>query len=615
MSKFSKKVVTSGTGVADTNEKVEKPYVRQTEDNKIFPEIQIKDITTLIDTNTKGMLDADTMVYQAASNAENKYILVEHKEDKSVVEELKGSREFKGQTKLISDVSWLGIQNAKRKIQELPLWTVDDFTITNKARLKKDSVKESMESAKVSIYKKLKKMRQQFGIENITLVMGSGDNFRHKLPLCKPYKGNRKQEDRPIILDELRKWVFDNLPSINAEPRADGENVEADDVVEYYGREGYVAYRKTGIFSYIVLASDKDAFGHAKLLINPDTHSGEGNPLRGKYKYPNAFLIEASDRSAGGVDLLIGSSKKEIKGFGLKWLIYQAILGEDSADNYSAIKHLGRKFNYGEVAAYEDLYALTTAKEVVQKAVDVIGGLLPYGVQYTTHDDIEMDVDTMSYCQTYFAVAYMLKSPTDKFTFYTLCDTLGVDTSAIVSNNLLSPPVSEFNKDNAENVVDGLKVVCDNLLPDLVGWKSKKKADKDEFIQTILDNVEAMKMVFPDFYHMVQNTKESPVVEDNRSVAEVLKDMKEYSDYKDGDLIEVIVDCGDVVWEDSYIDEHRWYNLRDTVVELSTGLYIKYARYSFTGDAGMGDMDLSYDINDFSIVRKESTMKEVIHYT
>jgi hypothetical protein len=508
------KVDSSGTTRSNSSydhveDKVKQPkkFIKQTEDNKIFPEIQVKDISKLIDGNTVGMLDADTMIYQAASNTENKYILVEHKDDSSVVVELKGSREFKGQTKLISEVSWLGVENAKRAIQKLPLWEVDDFTITNKAKLKYDSKEEAMRQAKISINTKLKNIRQQFGIENITLVIGEGDNFRHKLPLCKPYKGNRKDTARPIILKSLREWVLDNLSALEAQPRADGEAIEADDLVEYYGRDGYVSYRKTGIFSHVVLASDKDASGHAKLLINPDTHSGEGNPLRVKYKYPNAMLIEASDRSVGGVDLIVGSNKKEIKGYGLKWLIYQGILGEDSADNYSCIKHLGRKFNYGEVSAYEDLLPLTTATEVVQKAVDVLTGLLPYGVQYTTHDGIELDVDTMTYMNTYFTVAYMLKSAKDDMDFYKLCEVFKVDTSGAVGNNTLTPPVKTFINKDAEKVVDELKIMCDSILPDMTGYKSLTKPNLINLVEDIIGNSGKVNAKFEDFYKMTQQEK------------------------------------------------------------------------------------------------------------
>lgn len=483
-----------------------KPFVKNTEDNKIFPEIQVKDINTLIHEKTVGKMDSDTMLYQAASNVETKYIVVKHlKEDVSV--ELKGIREFKGLTKEISSTSWLGVENEKRKINKLPLWKVDDFEVTPQAKLKYPKEK-AIEQAKISVYTKLKNIRLQYGIQNIDLVMGEGDNFRHELPLCKPYKGNRTETLRPIILKDIRQWAMDEMGGELAQPRADGNMVEADDLVEYYGSLGYQSYRKTGKFDYVVIASDKDAMGNPKLLINPDTYTGEGNPLRGQYKLPQTMLIEASDKTEGGIDLVVTGTKKEIKGYGLKWIAYQSFLGEDSADNYSALKHLGRKFNYGVVSAYEDLVNTSTPKEVLQKAVDVFAELLPYGVQYTTYDGRKMDVDTMTYMDTYFKVAYMLRSSKDTMDFYKLCEVFTVDTSKIVGNNTMTPPQRTFMKDTAENKVESLKELCEDVLPELKGYKSLKKDLLVGRLDTISNKLDTLLDKFEGFYEMKQFKKE-----------------------------------------------------------------------------------------------------------
>ena len=62
--------------------KQEKVFERDTSDNTIFPEIQVGDISVLIDDKTIGVLDGDNMVYQACSNVQTKSILVEHKSEK-----------------------------------------------------------------------------------------------------------------------------------------------------------------------------------------------------------------------------------------------------------------------------------------------------------------------------------------------------------------------------------------------------------------------------------------------------------------------------------------------------------------------------------------------------
>lgn len=81
----------------------------------------------------------------------------------------------------------------------------------------------------------------------------------------------------------------------------------------------------------------------------------------------------------------------------------------------------------------------------------------------------------------------------------------------------------------------------------------------------------------------------------------------------DDDLIESILDNGKVVYEDSYLDEHRWYACREIVVDLD-GVFIKFMSYIITGDASMDDMDLHYSLEDMAIVqRKERTVIEVYY--
>lgn len=80
-----------------------------------------------------------------------------------------------------------------------------------------------------------------------------------------------------------------------------------------------------------------------------------------------------------------------------------------------------------------------------------------------------------------------------------------------------------------------------------------------------------------------------------------------------GELLKIIVDCCPTVWESNYIDEHRWYGLREVVVELE-GKFIKYEEYRITGDNSMCDMDLEYNLNDFSFVEKKTRTVEETYY-
>ena len=464
-----------------------KEYVRDTTDNKLFKGIQIDDISKLIHKDTVAFWDYDTPIYKICSNLENKMINVTLKTDPSVSEDIKNITTFRGRSsKTVAESSWLGLLNIDRELKGQEPLSQDDFEITQKQVLKYDSEDAAFEQAKIELFKGMKKIRKQYLIENIKLVIGSGDNFRHKLPLCRPYKGTRQETLRPLLLKRVREWAVEELKAIDVKPRPDGENIEADDYCEFYGAKGIQSYRKTGKFDYIVIASDKDATNSGKLLINPDTHVGDQNPLRGKFKFPQPMLIKSTDKCVGDLELVKKSSGSEVKGYGFLFLLYQGLLGQDQADNYNALSHLGRKdIKFGDLSAYKVLKPCTTAKEALEACINTYYELLPEGVQYTTHDGIEMDVDTMTYMDTYFRVAYMTRSETDTMDFYKLCKAFKVDTSKVVGNNVpvIKPLAPEQEiRDTYEDVVQQLKAISE-VLQNTKGKKSDLvdnmgKADK-----------------------------------------------------------------------------------------------------------------------------------------
>lgn len=491
--KFSKKAF-GGSG--ETTE--EKPFERDTRDNELFPQIQVKDISTITDENTQMALDSDGIVWKACSSVEELYIIAKHKTENIEVE-LAGKQQFSGLGKKISVDSWLGVENVKREVKDLPLLSVEDFEIVQYNRLLQ-SEEKSWEEVQIRIRTKLKNLRNQFEIPKIQMVIGAGKCFREDLDLVKPYKGDRN-ELRPIFLKRAREWVVEELDSMVAPP-----NYETDDVVTWLGYESHLQYKKTGIHTYLVCAEDKDAFGTPCLLANYGTHTGKDNPLKGKYKYPQAWLIGDTSKGVGEIDL-VAKTKKELKGSGLFWIIAQAFLIGDSADFYNAFKHLPQKTNYADVQAYKDFVDIKTPKELLQLVVDLYADKLPYGVQYISHKGIEMDVPTMEYMNTYFLVAYMTRKQDDPMDFYKLCKAFKVDVSAITDNNKLTPPVRTFIKEAAEENVDLIKDMCENVLPDLVGFKTKKKDLLIEIIEETKANQEKLMLQFEEFYAMVQKEK------------------------------------------------------------------------------------------------------------
>lgn len=497
--KFSRKAVMGVKGFVDPSEtkKIVEPFKKDLSDNKLFPQLQIDDISKVTDEKTRWKLDGDGIVWKSCSAVETLYITVECKEE-GIKEDLDGVTVFKGRGKSISVDSWLGVLNVKREVKGLKPLSPEDFIVTEKNKLNYKTEDIAFEQVQIMIRTKLKNMREQFGINNIDFCIGDSGSFRDSLPLPEKYKGSRSPL-RPIMLKRARAWVLSDLKGELAP-----EGFENDDVVEWFGTKGWSDYKKTGIISYGVIGEDKDMMSNPKLLINFGTHSGKDNPNRGKFKYPKPWLIPDSSISVGECDLVV-TTKKEFKATGLTWLVAQAFLIGDKADFYLPLLHLPVKANYGDVAAYKDFVDLKTPKDVLQKAVDLWSEWFKYGVQYTTHEGVELDVDTMTVMNTYFLTAYMTRNDKDSTDFYKLCKAFKVDTSKIVGNNKLTPPVKTYVgcEDNVNETEDLLTSI---LKEDLRGLKSMKKADQAIVLDRIKEKLGSIS--FESHYEMQQTLKE-----------------------------------------------------------------------------------------------------------
>ncbi len=460
-------------------------FVRDESDNKLFTKIQVDDITNIITDDCIGCMDADGLVYRSCSNMEIQMIRVIHFKE-GINEVLKNITAFKGRGKKISPDSWLGVLNVNREAKEEEPLLAEDFVIEPFQELKMPK-ERAIETVKILIQSSLKKIKLQYRIPKIKLLLGGGSNFRANLHQAKPYKGNRGKTLRPLLLTEIREWVLETFDAEYAHPLPDGRLIEADDLSNMYGREGYRNYRKTGKFNYLELSPDKDAMAQGgKLLINPDVHQGDSNPMKGRYKYPKAMLIHTADKDVGDVELTSGSSGgRTLKGYGLKFLMYQAILGKDGADNYNCLGDLG--ISYGDTEAFRLLSPLVTPKDVVQAAIDVAAEKLPNGVQYTSCQGRELDIDTYSYINQYFMTAFMLQDKgSSKVTLGTLCKAFGVNTDKIVKNNI--PVVKEFigNEEEYKFLEEQIKLL-QNVLNEK--YTNKKKVELVELLDLVKESL------------------------------------------------------------------------------------------------------------------------------
>lgn len=501
MNRFANKSFSPAQRVQeDRQEDQKKVFVRDTSDNPIFKDWQVNNISDLITDDCIAYYDADTLFFQAASNQENKFIKVTHKEE-GWSEEFAGVKVFRGLGKGIKKDSWLGMKNLDREIEGKPLYTLEDFEIEEGSRLigERDYC---FEQAQMQVHMKLKRVRQQFQLPKIICVIGSGDTFRNELPLCRMYKGNRQDTAPPQLLKELRAWAVEKgLAMLTPESPIHG-NVETDDYVDMQGYAGAIHYEKTGKYNKICILSDKDGNNASKLICNPDTYSGS-HPQKGKFKFPQPYRVPNTKESAGDIEIIQKQSSSDYKFIGFKGLLWQ-ILTSDGADNYSALGHLNGGMGFGADSAYKLLKPCKTAKEALQATIDKFAELLPYGVQYTDHTGTEQDVDTITYMNFYFRTVYMLRSLFDTMDFYKLCEAFKVDTSAVVGNNKLTPPVRTFVGEE-KSLLEIKEVINSILTEDMKGCKQLKSKEKDEVFDRIKEKLSAIS--FESQYQMIQEEK------------------------------------------------------------------------------------------------------------
>lgn len=436
MKPFSKKATQGSKELPQESSTVQKKeFKRDESDNKLFPEIQVKDITSIITEDCVGAYDADTLLFQACSNVQTKFIRIKHLKE-GFTEEMPNVTTFRGMGKGIKKGSWLHMKNVERELEGLAPYEIGDFEVENCQKLKYETEEEAIEKAKIEIYKKMKEVRLQFRIPRLLLLIGEGTNFRNSLPLCRPYKGNRKPSDKPLILKSIRTWAVKELGAVEATARWDGEMVECDDLCEYFANLGYKNYLATKRFNFLAISADKDSNNNPKLLVSPDKHTGKDNPLRGQWKQPQAMLVLDSAKDVGDVTFKTKTGGVDYKFYGFKGLLWQAFLSGDGADNYNCLTHLKQGLNFGDESAYRVLKPCTSAKESLIAVIDTFAELLPDGVKYTTHDGKDLHVSTLEYMDTYFKVAYMMRSENDRLDFYKLCEAFKVDVSKIKDNHI-----------------------------------------------------------------------------------------------------------------------------------------------------------------------------------
>lgn len=160
----------------------------------------------------------------------------------------------------------------------------------------------------------------------------------------KPYQGNRKDKEKPPLLEALRQNIQGLLKDKNIEVFAHYD-IEADDAVVqdsyYYGNDG------------LVYSPDKDL----RMVVYPYYDLSTGRILTVSNRLGNIVLASTS------------SGLRHPEGQGLKFFWWQMLMG-DTADNIRGLdKYQGK--NIGMVKSYEILNPIKNELEVATKVLSM----------------------------------------------------------------------------------------------------------------------------------------------------------------------------------------------------------------------------------------------------
>ena len=450
-------------------------FIRSKQDNTLFPQIQVKDLSSKLSQDCINYIDGDGFAFKVASSVEEDYIEVVNNQTKEA-QEFSNVTEWKGKSTkqgVITVDSYLGRENIKLEAKGMPVHNIADYTVTKCKRLKYEKgttidgfkFENSLEVAKYFLDNWIDAVKIQTQIPLINITLGSGPCHRNLLDLPKDYKSNRVGE-RPLLLSDMREYILQNYPSQNAP-----DMWETDEFVDMMALRAYYEYRKDGVVRAIKTSPDKDAKCTAGFLFDPTKTF--------HFSQPQVWLIHSSDKTVGELELV----KSGMKFTGLMGTAYQCVIS-DSSDFYGSRltmpPEMKPKETYGDVAFYKDFINLTTPKEVLQKMVDKFYDFYPTGVRFTSHLGNDINQDTLWWLQQCFACQYMLRSEDDKTKIEDLLKRFHVEYSKIVNNNKpaeVKEPTTEVTKTFIDSLVA--------LLSDNTGKVADKNARKDEVINLL----------------------------------------------------------------------------------------------------------------------------------
>lgn len=315
------------------------------------------------------ILDGDSIAYKCAAANEKRSILVTHKPS-GKQQEFKHRTEFKAMM--------------KQKNKEITLdYEVED--IQTPAALK---------NCLRTIKQHITRIEEGLWADEVVIYCGEKDNFRKQLPLPSEYKGQRKDNIRPVHLEAAKTYLHRTWGAKAA------VGYEVDDACCIHGYEQLAKGNIPLLFHY-----EKDQNSHNGLILVDEV---------------DEQLIEEVIPELG--ELWLDKNKK-VKGTGLKFLCFQWIWA-DPVDNYRAYECSNVKF--GEKSAYDVLKDLSSVQECLLAVIQQFKTFYPDEFVYKDFRGIEHKVDYKHMLEMYYACCWMKRSKTDDSKPHLLFEQYGV---------------------------------------------------------------------------------------------------------------------------------------------------------------------------------------------
>ena len=308
---------------------------------------------------TTALYDYDFLKYEAASLAEDRSILVVHKQSGDEYK-FKTRTEFYGNYRKKSG-GWLAEYNKTRLSPVL----VDEFEITDV------QVPLPLSHAYSVVNNRIETINNRLGVSQYYGYIGKGDSFRVELSTILKYKGQRVNALKALQIEEVEHYLIKKHGA---------------EIVTGLESDDQCVIDCTADKTLVLVGRDKDFFGTEICFFNPD-------------------MMDVPQKIKG-LGKLYTNDKQEVKGWGRKFFYHQ-VMSQDIADNYAA--NSASEKRWGEKSSYNLLEECKTDKTCLEALVKGYKTLYPEKKVITGWRGNEIEIDWLYVLKENFNLARMLR--------------------------------------------------------------------------------------------------------------------------------------------------------------------------------------------------------------